>query len=180
MAPDLTRRQFGQVIGAAAVSAVLPAAAATQTATPELCYLTARELATRLRLKQVSAREVMAAHLAQIERVNPKVNAIVTLVADRALADAARADEMAASGRRSACCTGCRSRTRISSIPRVSGPPRGSPFFRDNVPTRDALIVTRMHAAGAMTLGKTNTPEFGAGSQTFNTVFGADAQSVRR
>ena len=49
----------------------------------------------------------------------------------------------------------------------------GSPFYRDNVPTRDALIVTRMRAAGAITVGKTNTPEFGAGSQTFNTVFGA-------
>ena len=50
---------------------------------------------------------------------------------------------------------------------------RGSPFYRDNVPTRDALIVTRMRAAGAITCGKTNTPEFGAGSQTFNAVFGA-------
>ena len=50
---------------------------------------------------------------------------------------------------------------------------RGSPFYRDNVPSRDALIVTRMRAAGAITVGKTNTPEFGAGSQTFNTVFGA-------
>src|SRR4029434_4749583 len=50
---------------------------------------------------------------------------------------------------------------------------RGSPFYRDNVPTRDALIVSRVRAAGAVTLGKTNTPEFGAGSQTFNTVFGA-------
>jgi amidase len=49
----------------------------------------------------------------------------------------------------------------------------GSPFYRDNIPTRDALIVTRMRAAGAITVGKTNTPEFGAGSQTFNTVFGA-------
>ena len=49
----------------------------------------------------------------------------------------------------------------------------GSPFYRDNVPTRDALIVTRIRAAGAITVGKTNTPEFGAGSQTFNTVFGA-------
>ena len=50
---------------------------------------------------------------------------------------------------------------------------RGSPFYRDNVPTRDALIVTRIRGAGAVTVGKTNTPEFGAGSQTFNTVFGA-------
>ena len=50
---------------------------------------------------------------------------------------------------------------------------RGSLFYRDHVPTRDALIVTRMRAAGAITVGKTNTPEFGAGSQTFNAVFGA-------
>jgi amidase len=50
---------------------------------------------------------------------------------------------------------------------------RGSPFYRDNVPTRDALIVTRILAAGAITCGKTNTPELGAGSQTFNSVFGA-------
>jgi amidase len=50
---------------------------------------------------------------------------------------------------------------------------RGSRFYSDNVPTRDALIVTRLRAAGAVTCGKTNTPEFGAGSQTFNEVFGA-------
>src|SRR6202008_4903680 len=49
---------------------------------------------------------------------------------------------------------------------------RGSPFYRDHVPTGDALIVPRIRAAGAITLGKTNTPEFGAGSQTFNEVFG--------
>src|SRR4029079_17479431 len=49
----------------------------------------------------------------------------------------------------------------------------GSPFYRDNVPTRDAPIVTKIRAAGAITVGKTNTPECGAGSQTFNTVFGA-------
>ena len=63
-----------------------------------LCNLTAIELVERLRRKQVSARDVMAAHLARIERVNPKVNAIVTLVADRAMADAARADELTARG----------------------------------------------------------------------------------
>jgi amidase len=173
VAPDLTRRQFGQVIGAAAVSAVLPAAAATQTATPELCYLTARELATRLRLKQVSAREVMAAHLAQIERVNPKVNAIVTLVADRALADAARADEMAAAGRALGVLHGLPVAHKDLVDTAGIRTTRGSRFFMNNVPTRDALIVQRIHEAGALTLGKTNTPEFGAGSQTFNAVFGA-------
>src|SRR5688572_32339688 len=108
MKSDITRREFGQLVGTAAVSAVVPAvssapaaasAAPIQNAGSELCYMSAVELADRIRRKQVSAREVMTAHLAQIERINPKVNAIVTLVADRAMADAARADEMLATGR---------------------------------------------------------------------------------
>jgi amidase len=138
----------------------------------ELVFLSAVELASRIKRKQVSAREVMAAHLAQIQAVNPKVNAIVTLVGERAMADAARADELQARG---------------GAIGPLHGLPvahkdlvdtagirttRGSPFYRDHVPTADALIVTRIRAAGAVTVGKTNTPEFGAGSQTFNTVFG--------
>jgi amidase len=177
MAPDLTRRQFGQAIGAAALSAAFPGApvpAQTLRADgSELCYLSARELATRLRLKQVSAREVMTAHLAQIGRVNPKVNAIVTLVADRALADAARADEMTASGRTLGVLHGLPVAHKDLVDAAGIRTTRGSRFFLNNVPTRDALIVERIRAAGALTLGKTNTPEFGAGSQTFNAVFGA-------
>jgi amidase len=175
VAPDITRRQFGEAIGAAALSAALPRApaAAAQTAVSELCYLSARELANRLRLRQVSAREVMAAHLAQIERVNPSVNAIVTLVADRALADAARADEMAAGGRALGVLHGLPVAHKDLVDTAGIRTTRGSRFFLNNVPTRDALIVQRIHAAGALTLGKTNTPEFGAGSQTFNAVFGA-------
>jgi amidase len=175
VAPDITRRQFGEAIGAAALSAALPRApaAAAQTAASELCYLSARELANRLRLRQVSAREVMAAHLAQIERVNPSVNAIVTLVADRALADAARADEMAAGGRALGVLHGLPVAHKDLVDTAGIRTTRGSRFFLNNVPTRDALIVQRIHAAGALTLGKTNTPEFGAGSQTFNAVFGA-------
>ena len=108
MKTDITRREFGQLVGTAAVSAVVPAVLPApgvaspvpiQNAGSELCYMSAVELADRIRKKQVSARDVMAAHLAQIERMNPRVNAIVTLVADRAMADAARADEMLASGR---------------------------------------------------------------------------------
>ena len=116
----------------------------------------------------------MTAHLAQIERVNPKVNAIVTLVAERAMADAARADERAGARRdRSGRCTACRSRTRTSSTRPASARPAGRRSTATTCPTDDALIVERMRAAGAITLGKTNTPEFGAGSQTFNPVFGA-------
>ena len=116
---------------------------------------------------------MMTAHLAQIERINPKVNAIVTLVAEQAMAAASKADE---------------AMVRRGPIGVLHGLPvahkdlvdtagirttRGSPFYRDNVPTHDALLVTRIRAAGAITVGKTNTPEFGAGSQTFNTIFGA-------
>ena len=139
----------------------------------DLCFLPATELAALLRTKKVSAREVMQAHLAQIERVNPKVNAVVTLVADRAMTDAAKADEAIAHGRPRGPLHGLpvahKDLFDTAGIRTV----RGSPYYRDNVPTHDALIVQRIAAAGAITVGKTNTPEFGAGSQTFNPVFGA-------
>ena len=179
MTTDITRREFGQLIGTAAVSAVVPAvlpaasAAPIQNAASELCYMSAVELADRIRRKQVSAREVMTAHLAQIERINPKVNAIVTLVADRAMADAARADEMIANGRSLGVLHGLPVAHKDLVDTAGIRTTRGSRFYQDNVPARDALIVERIHAAGALTLGKTNTPEFGAGSQTFNAVFGA-------
>ena len=103
-AEAVTRRTFGQALGMAAIGGAFPGLAGTawrrsgKSATAagtreQLCDLSAIELVARMRRKDVSAREVMAAHLARIERVNPKVNAIVTLVAERALADAARADE---------------------------------------------------------------------------------------
>src|SRR5262245_1757478 len=109
MTDDIDRRTFGQRIGMAAAAGALhglSAEAAGQGGSggratggrDELCDLSATELAAQIRRKQVSAREVMTAHLARIERVNPKVNAIVTLVAERALADAARADELTAKG----------------------------------------------------------------------------------
>jgi amidase len=176
----MTRRHFTNTVAAgAAYTAFNPLAASEsaedqrQTMPSELCDLSAVDLAARLARKEVSARDVMSAHLAQIERVNPKVNAIVTLVAEQAMANAARADEAI---------------MRRDPVGVLHGLPvahkdlvdtagirttMGSPFYRDNVPTQDALIVTRIRAAGAIAVGKTNTPEFGAGSQTFNTVFGA-------
>jgi len=139
----------------------------------ELCDLTAVELASRIRRKHVSAREVMSAHIARIERVNPKINAIVTLVADRAMADAKQADELQARGAPLGALHGLP--VAHKDLVNTAGirTTFGSPMYRDNVPTVDALIVKRIRAAGAITLGKTNTPEFGAGSNTFNSVFGA-------
>src|SRR4029079_12583930 len=130
----------------------------------DICDLTAIELVSRIKKKQLSAREVMTAHLARIERVNPKVNAIVTLVAERAMADAAGADEAQAKGRTLGPLHGLPAAHKDLTDTAGIRTTRGSPFFRDNVPTRDAVIVTRMRAAGAITVGKTNTPEFGAGS----------------
>ena len=186
MDEPISRRAFGQVIGSAALGGALqsigPSTASAQTPSPasapidkldELCDLSAVDLAARIRRKEVSARDVMAAHIARIERVNPKVNAIVTLVADRAMADAARADEQTARGGDLGPLHGLPVAHKDLVDTAGIRTTRGSPFYRDNVPTRDALIVTRMRAAGAITCGKTNTPEFGAGSQTFNTVFGA-------
>jgi amidase len=139
----------------------------------ELCDLSAIELAARMRRKEVSARQVMTAHLARIERVNPKVNAVVTLVAERALADAARADERMARGEGVGVLHGLPVAHKDLLDTAGIRTTRGSPFYRDHVPASDAAIVTRIRAAGAITCGKTNTPEFGAGSHTFNTVFGA-------
>lgn len=135
--------------------------------------MTAVDLAARLARKEVSARDVMTAHLARIERVNPKINAIVTLVADQAMAGAAKADEAIARGGPVGVLHGLPVAHKDLVDTAGIRTTRGSPFYRDHIPTRDALIVTRIRAAGAITLGKTNTPEFGAGSQTFNTVFGA-------
>jgi amidase len=138
-----------------------------------LCDLGAVELVARMRRRDVSAREVMAAHLSRIERVNPKVNAIVTLVAERAMAGAARADELAARGGPLGALHGLPVAHKDLVDTAGIRTTHGSPFYRDNVPAADALIVSRIRQAGAITCGKTNTPEFGAGSQTFNTLFGA-------
>ena len=109
----------------------------------ELCDLSAIELAARIRRKDVSARDVMSAHLARIERVNPTVNAIVTLVAERALADAARADELTAKGGALGVLHGLP--VAHKDLVETAGirTTKGSLFYRDTVPTRDALIVTR-------------------------------------
>ncbi len=139
----------------------------------DLCFMTALELRAALRSGEVSAREVVQAHLDQIERFNPEVNAVVTLVAERALEDAAAADERTAAG---------------ADQPPLHGLPvahkdvhetagirttYGSPLRADYVQAQDDLIIERMRAAGAITIGKTNVPEFAAGSHTFNPIFGA-------
>jgi amidase len=141
--------------------------------TTDLCFATAAELAARLRAREVSATEVMRAHLAQIERVNPRVNAIVTLTAERALAEARAADAALAGGAVPGPLFGLPIAHKDLISTKGIRTTWGSPIYRDHVPDADALIIERLRGAGAITIGKTNTPEFGAGSQTFNPIFGA-------
>lgn len=141
--------------------------------TNELCFLTATELATQIRTKQLSATEVMEAHLAQIEQVNPKVNAIVTLLPELALAGAQAADKALARGDAVGPLHGLPIAHKDLVATKGIRTTQGSPIFKDHIPDVDDLIIERLRHGGAITIGKTNTPEFGAGSQTFNEVFGA-------
>lgn len=139
----------------------------------DICQLSAVELARLIRAKELSARDVVRAHLERIDRVNPGVNAIVTLVADRAMERARAADEEVAHGRDVGPLHGLPIAHKDLQPTKGIRTTFGSPVYRDFVPSEDSLLVERLRRAGAIVVGKTNTPEFGAGSQTFNPVFGS-------
>ena len=140
---------------------------------PELVQLQAHELAERIRLRQVSCREVMRAYLAQIERFNPEVNALVSLQPEaQLLAEADQRDAELARGEYRGWMHGLPHAIKDLSLTRGIRTTFGSPLFRDHVPERDGIMVERIRAAGAILIGKTNTPEFGLGSHSYNPVFG--------
>jgi len=187
---SMSRRDFSRALGAVALGVAPSVARAdyldAESHSPEpqhampgavapddLCFTSAVDLAAMIRTKKVSAREVMQAHLAQIARVNPSVNAIVTLVADKAMADAAAADAELARGKPRGPLHGLPIAHKDLVATKGIRTTQGSPFYRDFVPDADAPIITLIRNAGALTIGKTNTPEFGAGSHTFNPIFGA-------
>src|SRR5215208_563743 len=138
----------------------------------EICFLTATELVRLVRVKELSALEVMETHLAQIERVNPEVNAIVTLTAEQAMDRARATDDAIARGEEVETLAGLPVAHKDLFPTEGVRTTFGSLVYRDFVPDHDALIVERLKGEGAISVGKTNTPEFGAGSQTFNQVFG--------
>jgi len=138
----------------------------------ELHYLSATALAAMLRGKQVSAREVVTTHLERVELLNPRVNAIVTLTAERALEQAAAQDELAARGEFDGPLHGLPVAHKDNHLTAGIRTTFGSPSRADFVPDADDLIIERMKQAGVITLGKTNIPEFAAGGNTFNEVFG--------
>ena len=177
MSPDnVDRRDFIKAAGTSAVVAAV-AGGASMTAeaatADEICFSSAVELARLIRSKEVSAREVMAAHLTRIERLNPKLNAIVAkLDDDQCLALADAADRRTASGEPLPPLHGLP--TAFKDLQSAVGFPytRGSPIYKDAMPTEDSLFVERLRRAGVLAIGKTNVPEFGMGSHTYNKVYG--------
>ncbi len=145
----------------------------------DMCLQSAIDMAGMLRRREVSAREVVSAHIARIEAFNPVINAIVTRTFDAALSRAAVADEAMASGRPLGLLHGLPVAHKDLVDTAGVRTTYGSPLFAVNVPQHDALVVERMAAAGAISLGKTNVPEFGAGSHTVNPVFGATRNPYR-
>jgi amidase len=138
----------------------------------DLVFTPARKLSRLLRARKLSAVELLRAFIAQVERVNPKVNAIVTFLPDEALRQARRIDAARARGKDPGPLAGLPNAFKDMIVTKGIRTTFGSPIYADNVPTVDHAIVERLKAAGVITLGKTNTPEFAAGSQTFNPVFG--------
>jgi amidase len=167
---NLSRRELLE--GVAAVL-LLDGALQVQATASSVCFMSVAEMARLIRTKKLSAREALAAHLKQIEHVNPKVNAIVTLVPEMAADAASKADEMQAHKEALGPLHGLPVAHKDLLETRDIRTTFGSPLYKDYIPTEDDIVVDRMRRAGAITIGKTNTPEFGAGSQTFNKVFGA-------
>ena len=171
MSSDWTRRDFLGIVPGIATASV--SSAPTHSASPDLCYSSVREMVALLRSRQLSSHELMSAHLEAIRLWNPHLNAIVARLPDEqclALADAADARF-----------------TRGEPVGALHGLPwafkdlepavgfpctRGSTIFRDDRPTSDSVLVQRLRQAGVLPIGKTNTPEFGMGSQTYNAVYG--------
>src|SRR5499426_807176 len=138
-----------------------------------LAWLSATELEGLIRKKKVSPVDVVDAVLARIEEVNPKLNAFVTLTGEQARRDA-KAAERALTRRaaRLGLLHGVPFSVKDLVITRGVRTTFGTPLYRDNVPTEDAPMVERMKAAGAIMLGKTNTPTFGWIGATHNLLFG--------
>ena len=131
----------------------------------DLCMLTAVEAVALLRSGRVSSRELVEAALRRIEQVDPQLNALPTVCAERAFEQADRADrDTPLAGLPIA----------VKDLNDVAGvrTTYGSPIYADHVPDRSDFMVERLEQRGAVVVAKSNTPEFGAGGNTFNEVFG--------
>lgn len=139
----------------------------------DIIHVSGGKLAALIASREVSCREVMTAFLDRIDAVNPSVNAIVALQPrDKLLAQADAADDRLARGTPDGWMHGFP--LAVKDLAATAGIPTtlGSPIFKDQIPLADSLVVARMKRAGAIIIGKTNTPEFGLGSNTYNPVYG--------
>ena len=139
----------------------------------DICFMSARELAESIQARKISAREVMRAFLRQIERINPKLNAIVAkLDDDECLALSDQADQRLTRGDEIGPLHGLP--FAFKDLDAAVGFPmtRGSPIFKNFIPPEDSVLVERLKHAGVIPIGKTNVSEFGMGSHTYNDVYG--------
>ena len=167
----LTRRAF--LVAPAAVAVTEALAQVPLQDRSDIIALGATDLAAAIRRRDISSREVMAAHLAQIDRLNPRFNAIVSRVPTEQLLKAAAAcDEDAAARRFRGALHGFPHAVKDTAPTRGIPTTQGTPILRNNVPAADSLVVSRMRHAGAIFIGKTNVPEFALGSHSFNPIFG--------
>jgi amidase len=172
MSGQMTRRDALKIGTSAALSAAVSGYAMPHS-TDEICFMRAVDLVDAIRGKKVSAREVMQAHLKQIHQVNARVNAMVTMVdEDQLMAQAAAADEALAKGKWLGPLHGLPVAVKDLHETRGIRTTFGSPLHKDYVPDFDCRVVQREKEAGAIVLGKSNVPELGLGSQTFNPIFG--------
>ncbi len=172
-ATPLLSSHIEKSVAATVRNPILSSPDANRNSSDEICFMHAVDILEAVRKKKLSARELMQAHLQQINRVNPRVNAIVTLVPeDQLMAQAAAADEALANGKWLGPLHGLP--IGVKDLHETNGirTTFGSPLHKNYVPDFDCRVVQREKNAGAIVIGKTNVPEFGLGSQTFNPVFG--------
>ena len=138
----------------------------------EFCYRSAVDIAELIKSKQISAVEVIKAFLERIEKINPLVNAYCTVAENEALQAAHRLDHKIKSGEQPGSLAGVPVAIKDVTLTKGIRTTFGSKLYRDYVPEVDSLVVERLKAAGAIVIGKTNTPEFAAGGSTYNDLFG--------
>jgi amidase len=155
------------MFGAAALSSRIPAVGREP-----LVYWSAAEMARAIKAKQVSSTEVVTACLKQIDKVNPALNAVVMFARERALKEAAEADAKLARREMLGPLHGVPMTIKDSFDTEGVISTAGTPSRRNYVPQKDATAVARLRRAGAILLGKTNTPEITAGEETVNSVYG--------
>ncbi len=170
---NIDRRTLLAVAPVAFAVGAVPAFAKSKPATSDIVLMTATDMSAAIHRRELSSREVMIAHLAQIDKLNPRFNAIVSRMdSDVLLRQAATMDEDAVAGRFHGPLHGFPHAVKDTAPVRGIRTTQGSPILKDNFPGADSLVVARMRKAGAIFIGKTNVPEFALGSHTFNPLFG--------